>query len=109
MKIAKNSIYVSCKDLDKINGDDKHDISYTINPRKAIMHSNNPQTLRSLGYEEFAKDVKDSKPYSNLEECVHELSKEFEIEFSYNRSTQEQLQVIANELLVKRDIHLLLF
>lgn len=108
-EIAKNSIYVSCKNLYKINGDDKHDISYTIDPRKAIMHSDNPQPLRSLGYEEFVKAVKDSKPYSNLEECVHELSKEFEIQFSCNQSTQEQLQVIANELLVKRDIHLLLF
>lgn len=100
---------VSCKDLDKINGDDKHDISYTINPRRTIMHSNNPQILKSLGYEEFSKDVKDSKPYSDLKECVLELSKTFEIEISYNQSTQEQLQMIANELLVKRDIHLLLF
>lgn len=105
-EIVKNSIYVPCRDWDKINGDDKHDISYTIDPRKAIMHSNNPQTLRGMGYEEFARDVKDSGPYSDLKECTHELSKTFEIEISNDQSTQKQLQMIANELLVKRDIHL---
>lgn len=108
-EIAKNSIYVSCKDLPQISDDEKHDISYTIFPRRFIMHSDAFEIANGMDYDEFIKSAMDSEAYSSIEECVQELSDEFNINVSHYDSTQIKLRAIATHLFVQESIHLVLF
>lgn len=106
--ISINSIMVECKSLSKISGNDKHVITYKMNPRIYHMHSDDQQ-YDAMNYYEFINYVKESKPYENLEECLNMLGDEFNITLSDSTNLQRKLNSLAYELLIKYDLFLLLF
>lgn len=106
-EIAKNSIFVPCKNLSKINGKDKHDICYTINPRKIVMHSDIYE-VNGMDYNEFIMEISECQ-YSNSEEVIDNLSQILKIDINKNLSSPEQLRIIAENLLCEYNIQTLLF
>lgn len=70
--IANNSIYVPCADsrVRTISGADKHDISYTITPKRDFhMHSEEFRIV-GLDYEGFISDINKSETYDSIVDCL---------------------------------------
>lgn len=78
--IAKNSIYVPCKNLPQIYENDKHNICYTLKPkRKFEMHSD-VFDVDAFDIDEFIVDIENTPTYKNLHECLINISEKFSID-----------------------------
>ncbi len=107
-RIARNSIFVPCKTLPPISGNDQHHICYTRDPERYQMYSN-PQVIRGMEWETFLSEVRKSEPYPSLETCLTDISQKFEIQLSDFDSPEKMYREIAAPLLVRHNLHLILF
>lgn len=108
--ISKNSIYVPCKYLSKNAGYDKHSISYTIIPQKKYYYHSEPKEIEvSCDFEYLIKDIKESKPYENIEQCLMNVSEIFSVNIGNYKTDLEKFNAISNELLKRENLNILLF
>ena len=110
-EVLQNSIFVDCKTLWKISGDDKHCVCFLPDPKvNPIMHSE-PVEITRMDCKEVVQDIMQAESYRNLEECVYELSQQFAEglkEECSNYSLQGKLEAISKYLFMKKNIYLVL-
>ena len=109
-EIAKNSIYISCKDLPIIpKGDERHSISYRIFPSRVHKMYSEPVEIKGMTLEEVLCLAQQSDPYDGLEDFVSQLSRNVGLDLGHPESVQERLWAIARHLLVRYNLSLVLF
>ena len=69
----------------------------------------NPQVIRGMKWETFLSEVQESEPYPSLETCLTDISQKFEIQLSDFDSPEKMYREIAAPLLVRHNLHLILF
>lgn len=69
----------------------------------------NPQVIRGMEWETFLSEVRKSEPYPSLETCLTDISQKFEIQLSDFDSPEKMYREIAGPLLVRHNLHLILF
>lgn len=134
-QVLQNSIFVSCRYLPWVYSGQHHSISYTLSPRRAVMHSE-PVEVECLSLERLLPLVQDGYSYGSLEECVSSLAQQLELDetavpfqwqpepedrqfFDYpfhgdniprrEDPTQSKLLQVASTLLAQYGAHLVLF
>lgn len=78
-QVLQNSIFVSCASLSYTGFKERHSISYTLNPRRSVMHSE-PVEVECLSLERLLPLVQDGYSYGSLEECVSSLAQQLELD-----------------------------
>ena len=58
--------------------------------------------------EELMKDAENAKPYENLSECLSKIGEKFSIDTGNIDNTMERFAKIANQLLMKENLNVLL-
>lgn len=124
-EIAKNSIYIPCRNLPQIQGMDQHHICYTLHPRQFVMHSD-PVEVIALDFDDFLVKMQQSERFSSLESLIHHLTillsevdplfensvyaeNRYTSNFRLSDSPYTRYRHIANYLLKSQNIHLLVF
>lgn len=97
--IARNTIYISLKNLPRNSGSDKHCITYTDYPHKKCNWHSVENEVSAYDYAEFIDSVSSTKPYDNLEECIRSLVEFLSINIDYNAGMANKLGIIANHLM----------
>lgn len=101
--VAKNSGFINCYNLSSINGSDKHNICYTINPKRAVMHSERKEIEIISGWG-WALDNK--MKYDSLGEFIDSISDFCGVQVSKEDSFFS-LQTIA-DYFNRQGVHMLL-
>lgn len=101
--VAQNSGFINCYNLFPINGSDKHNICYTIDPRNAVMHSERKEIEIKSGWG-WASDNK--MKYDSLGEFVDHISKLCDIQIP-NEDRLFGLKTISDHF-SRQGVHMLL-
>ena len=108
-EIMKNSMMIPCKNLGKITGNEKHVITYQLKPcRKYHMHSEVQEGI-ILEFDEQINMLKNSVPYPSVHEFINSIAECFKIQLGRNVDDQINLRKVSHELLIKYNLHLVLF
>lgn len=80
--IANNSIYVPCNDpsLIKIYGADKHDISYTIKPKREFNMHSDEFCIVGLDYQGFEIDINEGAKFNGIGECLLSITETLDMD-----------------------------
>lgn len=107
--ISDRSIYIPCGKLHSIRGADKHDICYTMEPSRNYRMHSEEYPIEAFDITEFMLDVEEARPYENINECLSRIEEEFSISARNAETTIERFNQIANQLLMKENLNLVLF
>lgn len=78
-QVLQNSIFISCKSLPYTEEKEHHSISYTLFPRRCVMHSE-PVEAECLDLKRLLPLLQEGQCYGSLEECVFTLAQQLELE-----------------------------
>lgn len=103
--VAGNSVFINCRNLDIITGSDKHNICYTLSPKKCKMYSEPVQAMIQSGWQEILKTTADYS-YENVEDFVNTMT-EAGYADKKAETIPEKLSKIAEEF-SEKGVHILL-
>lgn len=107
-EIARNSIFVPCKNLPTISGNDKHSISYILESERICNMHSEKFSMDAFDVEKLAKDIGNAEAYENVYECLVHIAGKFSIAISDRDNTEKMYAEIANYLVINKNLYMLL-
>lgn len=104
-EVANHSAFIRCYGLTKISGDDQHNICFTIDPKKTIMHSEPIEAKMDVGWESVI-DISYDRQYDNIREFMNEISEQNNIQLGRNEVSDDLLNI--SEFFASKGMHMML-
>lgn len=101
--VAVNSVFINCYGLQRIVGNDKHNICYTVDPDRSIMYSVPTETKINRGWEGLEDK---SQKYEDIKEFVHSISRLHKINIAED-NIKDDLKEISNYF-ISNGVHMIL-
>ena len=105
-QVSKNSIFVNCRSLKEIQGDEKHDICFTINPVRCIMHSSDFFVVDDV-FIDMDKLVEQATHFKNIYDFFYECRSVFNNDIIVSDNISNSFSNIA-DYLESRGIHFII-
>lgn len=106
--ISKKSIYVPCKTLAKISGNDKHDICYTLEPARIHKMYSEEKTIKAFDIDELMADIESGDSYINAHDCLINIANYFSIDVSKVQDDVKMYDIISKYLLMNINVFMVL-
>lgn len=106
--ISRKSIYVPCKILPKISGNDKHDISYTLEPARIYKMHSKELSIQAFDIERLKADVEDAVLYESVHKCLDSIAETFSIDVRNMDNDIERFDEITDYLLMNKNLNMIL-
>lgn len=106
--IAIKSIYVPCKGLATIKGDDKHEICYRMDPDRMYKMYSEERNIVGFTLEQFWADVENAPSYESIDICIKTLAACLDVDTNAFENKSALLYELTRILAVNYNLSLVL-